>query len=695
MFDANNWIGAADYGSFFKTTDGGITWKTSSGGYVSTLYPGTPCFVNFKSGWFFDMNTGVLGCQSVKGIARTTNGGTTFDTIFIGSTNSTTYGFYFINSMTGYLAGSSGFKVQKTTNSGLNWSAVPNLGSLTFYSVYASDTNNIIAASTSGNVYITSNAGVNWTTVNVGSTGTIYQMKFINANTGYLCGSNGLFRYTTNGGLNWTGTNVPATGSLYNISVSGNDVIVSGLISSQDIFKTTDNGNTWTVLNYANSGQITTALAYSMDKIGNTIITAGSFGIMMRSTNNGINWTCLSYNKTVANLTDIYAQNGNGKIIITGVNSGTNDVITYSNDGGVNWNSSNYFATDYVNNIDMLNANTGYICGRYGRFAKTTNGGISWDTTLNANPVLSSYFCNGLDFINENTGWIAGGLPSIGGNSRIWKTTNGGVNWTEQFYLGSPVGVRIKMVNENIGYVSLAVSIFKTTNSGVNWFMVASPAPISGVSYSPLIVIDSLNVFTAGSNSQVYATSNGGLTWDSLNYPIKTGTIFTVDFINANTGVAAGIFGTNCRTTNRGQSWEIMSMGGYTTQSIKMVHPDTIFAVTGNAFGGMVFKYAKGLTGGIIFENNSPAEFTLKQNYPNPFNPVTTIEFSLPKTAKVTLNIFDVAGRLVKTELNNLTYASGNYKITFDGSNLSSGVYFYSLLVDDNKADTKKMVLIK
>ena len=88
-----------------------------------------------------------------------------------------------------------------------------------------------------------------------------------------------------------------------------------------------------------------------------------------------------------------------------------------------------------------------------------------------------------------------------------------------------------------------------------------------------------------------------------------------------------------------------------------------------------------------------PAEFKLAQNYPNPFNPTTTITFSLPTSADVKLNVFDMAGRHVKTLVNGHVNA-GSYDVNFDASNLASGVYFYKL-TSDNVNIVKKMVLMK
>ena len=88
-----------------------------------------------------------------------------------------------------------------------------------------------------------------------------------------------------------------------------------------------------------------------------------------------------------------------------------------------------------------------------------------------------------------------------------------------------------------------------------------------------------------------------------------------------------------------------------------------------------------------------PTEYELEQNYPNPFNPTTNIRYSIIKTTKVTLKIYDILGREVKT-LVNTEQAPGNYTIIFNAQNLASGVYFYRLNAG-NYNMTKKLLLLK
>ena len=87
------------------------------------------------------------------------------------------------------------------------------------------------------------------------------------------------------------------------------------------------------------------------------------------------------------------------------------------------------------------------------------------------------------------------------------------------------------------------------------------------------------------------------------------------------------------------------------------------------------------------------SELALKQNYPNPFNPATVIKYQIPSEGHVTLKVFDMLGREVQTVVNE-TEEAGTHEVHFDGSKLSSGIYFYTL-ESAGLTQTRKMILMK
>ena len=91
--------------------------------------------------------------------------------------------------------------------------------------------------------------------------------------------------------------------------------------------------------------------------------------------------------------------------------------------------------------------------------------------------------------------------------------------------------------------------------------------------------------------------------------------------------------------------------------------------------------------------DSAPNQFALEQNFPNPFNPSTTIQYYIPEAGKVSLRVFNLLGEEIKTLQDDYNEA-GNYKVSFDGRSLGSGIYFYKL---DFKqySSIKKMIILK
>ncbi|MEI7812296.1 MAG: T9SS type A sorting domain-containing protein [Ignavibacteria bacterium] len=101
------------------------------------------------------------------------------------------------------------------------------------------------------------------------------------------------------------------------------------------------------------------------------------------------------------------------------------------------------------------------------------------------------------------------------------------------------------------------------------------------------------------------------------------------------------------------------------------------------------YKYSAAIEAGTGWHRG----FSLEQNYPNPFNPTTVISYSIPNSSNVTVKVYDVLGRLVAT-LVNMAQEAGSYTVSFDGSRLSAGIYYYKIQSGSYTA-SQKMLLIK
>ena len=155
------------------------------------------------------------------------------------------------------------------------------------------------------------------------------------------------------------------------------------------------------------------------------------------------------------------------------------------------------------------------------------------------------------------------------------------------------------------------------------------------------------------------------------------------DLNNAATGISTGEMQTEKTFTDGG--WDFV---GETTNGI-----EDIWYINGVTNGGYPFFYWMS-TGIVDNEQLTIDNYALHQNYPNPFNPETVISYSLQNNAQVNLKVFNIAGKEV-CNLVNQKQNKGLYEVSFDGNNLTSGMYFYRLSIDGNVVVSKKMMLLK
>jgi len=370
----------------------------------------------------------------------------------------------------------------------------------------------------------------------------------------------------------------------------------------------------------------------------------GNKGCFLRTTNGGAIWDSMPLPPEMLNN---YLYHQSFIDINTGYVCGHTNMIFKTIDGGNNWSYSlapySTSGNQTYSTIQFFNELTGYIGGRYGFRAKTTNGGNNWITLDTAYAQIIS-----MHFLDINYGFMGDTW------SDIYKTTDGGLTWNYSYLIDSLSHEYayngIKFINYNTGYAigsdNVNGVLFKTTNGGNNWKNILI---YQNNSFSSLFVVDSSIIYIGCEFNLILKSTNGGNDWTNQNFPNFTNFLVTY-FLNSNTGYAT--------------SW------------------------------GGIYK----TTNGGVFVNNIsseiPSEYKLYQNYPNPFNPSTNIKYQITNNKFIILKVFDMLGKEIATLVNE-KQSPGTYEVNFDGSNLSTGIYFYRLSVDGNIIDTKKLVLLK
>lgn len=318
---------------------------------------------------------------------------------------------------------------------------------------------------------------------------------------------------------------------------------------------------------------------------------------------------------------------------------------------------------------------------------KTTNGGLSW-TQVYTHP---SGFINAIAMISPTEGYATG--DPIGLVWEFLKTTNGGTTWTQVPTAPSASDNEtgwnnsFQILGNKIWWGSTSTKVYYSTNLGAKWL---TGLTIGTANSMAIHFNNNLDGMAGGSN--VVLSTNGGASYNNTSSPLLFGDI---------TGLAGA--GTDWwalqsssaiyRSTNNGGNWSLAFNAGGTI----LRHIDI------KEIGGCPMGWAVGDGGGVIRIGTTtsvisdpgkvPENFLLYQNYPNPFNPVTNIKFSVSEKSFVNIKIFDISGKEIAVLISKHLDA-GNYAASFDASALSSGIYFYQMSAG-NFISVKKMTVLK
>ncbi len=384
------------------------------------------------------------------------------------------------------------------------------------------------------------------------------------------------------------------------------------------------------------------------------------------------------------------------------------------------------------------------------RVFRSTNGGLNFTNITGniAGAELYSVCALNADTIFAGNGGSPGG---VGGNARVYMTTNGGVNWSIAIQTGGNSGfisgISFSKVNPHFGLIVSDPAIendsfwvARTTDRGVTWIVKKAPNAAQYTTQNSIFVVDEL-FYGFGLNAspaKFYLTTNGGINWSVKQIGLTGNSVPSVAFRSDKlTGIAVSdvTYPNIAITGNGGTNWQTINVGPGNSgiATVKWVPGTPVFYIAANkikrssnngsdwfemstagiqnfshmdlsvesnelcayalASDGKVMKYS-GDPFGIDPSNTTiPVQYSLEQNFPNPFNPQTTLKYSIPEPAFVTLKIFDAAGSEVITVVNS-HHRAGNYREDIDMTQLSSGIYIYTLYAG-GETISKKMVLLK
>jgi photosystem II stability/assembly factor-like uncharacterized protein len=408
----------------------------------------------------------------------------------------------------------------------------------------------------------------------------------------------------------------------------------------------------------------------------------------------------------------------------------TGDILSQN----ITWSEQTSGLTTQLTSISAIDANNVWVCGYSGRVLRTTNGGANW-VSVNAAPIPLTLNLHSIYAIDSVTALVAGS----GTSSFLFRTTNGGTTWTQVFTETGGFINSVQMGNFFAGFmvgdpVGGRWSLWGTTTGGATWDSSSFYLPATGIDagWNNSFYFDvAAGVWFGTNNTRVYKS----LTLVNWQTQVTTGQAnsYAIWFNNPFIGMTGGT--ALLMTTNSGTSWQntiaplpgtanLSGITGFGSTWLVTRQAPVIYGSTDNGLswntnytapGAGLFRhiakdravgntfYAVRSTGnisrGVFFLGITPVStvipdnYGLSQNYPNPFNPETSIKFSIPKNGFVTLSVFDALGREIKSIVNENLNA-GEYKVSFDAGNLTSGTYFYKL-ISGNFVETKKMVLVK
>ncbi len=543
-------------------------------------------------------------------------------------------------------------------------------------------------------------------------------------------------------------------------------------VGTIDVFRTTDGTSFNNITNGYSNGYVHVDQHYLFfhPTDQNTFIVCNDGGIW-KTTDNGNTFTNLNQNLTLTQFYRIKASPFDpGRIL-----GGTQDNGTQQTFSTLNWAAA--YGGD-GGEVAFNHFNSNFIIGetQNGGLFRTTNGGTSW-----------SQATSGIN-TGENVAWVAPIVehPSNSGiffvaRQRVYKSTNNGQSWTavsgnvngsssvremaisvsnpsvlfattgSQILLSTDDGVTwanktnglpartitsvyFHPADENIAVITFSGfgsdKVYKTTDKGTSWFSINGNLPDSPVNDIFIYTYDvnNPNTYFVATDIGVFLTQDNGVNWVELPNGLPNTVVLHLDYSPSNQMLRAGTHGrgvfeayidltipvelaaftavpgrnmvtltwsTATETNNQGFEIErkfknvdwvnigFIEGNGTTTEiqnyqfiddySLTPYEGTVLYRLKQIDFNG-TYDYSKQIAVNLTI---APDETSVSQNYPNPFNPSTTIEYSLAAESNVTILIYNSIGEVIQ-ELFSGQRNAGLHKATWNAENYPSGIYFYS-----------------
>ncbi len=695
FWDQNNgWI-AGRSGSntptvILHTTDAGITWEMQS--YIPA---GTDtswkdvCFVDPDNGW-------VVGSGGV--IWHTANGGSTWTDQTPGFTTITLNAVSAVDADVAFACGDNG-TILKTTDGGDNWTdqSAAAVISSDLDDIHAFDSNRafVMSGSNDGVIGYTSDGGAIWNATNVpfppvGASQKQYSCTGLPDGTSYTSGYYGTIFKSTDFGQTWINV-ANIFGSrlkiFYSVAASGNNIWAGN--SSGKIYRSSDGGAVWDTLDFPSANNI----KYIRDFDGTNIYVFADYAQFFKSSDGGQSFLPIL---TWPNIYLYAIENASSNKIFMGGKDGGE--ISESGNAGISWSypiKASSRTIGGITDISFLNENVGLFCGESGQIGKTNNGGQSWSLKPNSYFALGSTKTYQFIFFRDSLNGLVGGSSGI-----IQHTSDGGETWTEGGVGTTSTLYDCTFPDVNTGIIAASSGkVYRSNDGGMNWI---ETVDMGGMSMKKVSFVDANTGFIVASMGYIFKTVDGGLTWTqthrltNINDPADNPDLNSIYFTSSSTGYICGEDGALYQTTDGGTSWTQLTVP---QEVVPWILQDMVWL---DDHSGIIcvqngYIIGTGITG-ISFPTPVAQGFQLDQNYPNPFNPETTINFKIPQSSKVKLEIFNALGQMVR-KIYDGELTPGEHRLRWNGINeigfaSPSGIYFYRLSAENYSA-TQKMILVR